>query len=391
MTLVTLEQDLHDTLVSGYKQALKECPGFKSPIFIQMLNDHGAVATCKKLINSKDLSSGYSDLWTRKRLDLTVEAFIVDNERFWALFTREEIDRARTRLTDCGFTVPDFTPSPEEATPSTSFDRLKIGSTYDRPQLAKMLGYQDFHAIGRGIVTPRDTDMIILFVTQTNQAALTQYANSLKDGILQMDGALGHGSDRRVIEASKDSDHFHLFFRERDHLPFTYYGEVFLFDYIEYVNQPSKFRFSLSHTEASTLSSFSVEDPTDSVFIPDEEGEKRYKWHLQRERSRKNRVRAIEIHGTTCWACQKNMNDVYGKELAQDYIEIHHRVPLADLEAHTPNPDTDLVPLCANCHRVIHRERGKVLPVEKLREVLQDRSTTRYSGPKNSDSLKGVM
>ena len=32
------------------------------------------------------------------------------------------------------------------------------------------------------------------------------------------------------------------------------------------------------------------------------------------------------------------------------------------------NPETDLVCLCANCHRMMHRSREHVMTVEELRE-----------------------
>ncbi|PGQ44865.1 HNH endonuclease, partial [Bacillus thuringiensis] len=73
------------------------------------------------------------------------------------------------------------------------------------------------------------------------------------------------------------------------------------------------------------------------------------------ERNIKNRKKAIEIHGLNCYACGFNFEEIYG-ERGKDFIEIHHIKPLSTLEeAIVIDPETDLVPLCANCHRMVHR------------------------------------
>src|SRR5262249_60479330 len=38
------------------------------------------------------------------------------------------------------------------------------------------------------------------------------------------------------------------------------------------------------------------------------------------------------------------------------------------------NPATDLVPLCSNCHSMVHRKRGEILPVERLRKIISQRN-----------------
>jgi 5-methylcytosine-specific restriction protein A len=49
--------------------------------------------------------------------------------------------------------------------------------------------------------------------------------------------------------------------------------------------------------------------------------------------------------------------EVYGEAVGEACIEVHHKeVHLADMaEGHETQLD-DLACLCANCHRVIHRE-----------------------------------
>jgi 5-methylcytosine-specific restriction protein A len=136
----------------------------------------------------------------------------------------------------------------------------------------------------------------------------------------------------------------------------------------------SIFKFCLSKSEAIARSSLLTEQLTDGqseeVFTPDSEGQKRVGQHTYYERSPKNRARAIEIHGTKCKACGFDFNEFYGEELAKDYIEIHHTVSISKLEGYAIDPDKDLIPLCSNCHSIVHRDRNRIMPVEELRDII---------------------
>jgi len=89
------------------------------------------------------------------------------------------------------------------------------------------------------------------------------------------------------------------------------------------------------------------------------------------ERDPGNRRRAIAIHGTTCFGCGFNFGRTYG-ELGDGFIEIHHILPLSFAgEAIIVDPKNDLVPLCPNCHRMIHRRRDQVLRLDDLRAMIR--------------------
>ena len=52
---------------------------------------------------------------------------------------------------------------------TVSFSEIKIGQTYTRPKLAELWGYAGYQALARGVVTPKDDNKIILFVTEQKQ------------------------------------------------------------------------------------------------------------------------------------------------------------------------------------------------------------------------------
>lgn len=89
------------------------------------------------------------------------------------------------------------------------------------------------------------------------------------------------------------------------------------------------------------------------------------------ERKTKNREKAIKIHGTRCRVCGMSFQEKYG-ELGAGFIEIHHIKPLYSLkEEVVVNPETDLVPVCSNCHRMIHRKKGYVYSTEELKKSVK--------------------
>ncbi|AUZ89410.1 hypothetical protein CVO76_12735 [Arthrobacter agilis] len=94
------------------------------------------------------------------------------------------------------------------------------------------------------------------------------------------------------------------------------------------------------------------------------EGSKEYQLSARYERSRANRAAAIAIHGLVCRVCGFEFNSVYGP-LARGYVEVHHLTPVSMMGEPRPvDPRTDLVPLCANCHRMVHRRWPPFSPEE---------------------------
>lgn len=258
------------------------------------------------------------------------------------------------------------------------FSSLLPGEEYERPYLAKLWGYQDWHAIGRGIVTPKEHNLIILFVTQEKQKSLTQYQDHFEGERLIMEGEMGHGTDQKLVDSVNGPERIYLFFRERHHRPFIYYGEIYLEDYELRTDEPSIFYFGTSRSLAMANSAILTEKTAtgiiDESFVSDVEGHRRIQTHVRYERSPKNRAKAIEIHGTTCKACGFEFNKFYGRDLARDFIEVHHLDSITS-SVRVIDPENDLVPLCANCHRMVHRKRGAILSVDDLIKAIRKART----------------
>lgn len=129
------------------------------------------------------------------------------------------------------------------------FSGIRLGERYDRPALARIWGYQGYEAISRGVVTPKGSSQIVLFVTRIKQATFTQYKDYISGDLLLWEGETGHGSDDRIASAKDRGETIHLFFREIHHSPFEYKGEVELLPRDPGPPEPNQFVFRLLHDQ----------------------------------------------------------------------------------------------------------------------------------------------
>jgi 5-methylcytosine-specific restriction protein A len=88
------------------------------------------------------------------------------------------------------------------------------------------------------------------------------------------------------------------------------------------------------------------------------------------ERSAAARRKCIEHHGYSCAVCSFDFAKVYGV-VGERYIHIHHKKPLAEIsDEYQVDPIEDLIPVCPNCHAIIHRA-DPPFTIEQLRSHMQ--------------------
>jgi predicted HNH restriction endonuclease len=103
-----------------------------------------------------------------------------------------------------------------------------------------------------------------------------------------------------------------------------------------------------------------IDVPTEGAGVS--EGGRYERRHLAIERSRVLHEHALRIHGTDCAVCGFSFAETYGP-LGDGFAEVHHLAPLGSLTKRMlVDPVTDVVVLCANCHRMIHREDPPLTP-----------------------------
>lgn len=82
------------------------------------------------------------------------------------------------------------------------------------------------------------------------------------------------------------------------------------------------------------------------------------------ERDTKAREACLSYYGYVCQVCYVRLSNIYGA-IAETLIHVHHIKPISEIgESYIVDPVTDLIPVCPNCHAVIHLKSPPYTPQE---------------------------
>lgn len=139
-------------------------------------------------------------------------------------------------------------------------------------------------------------------------------------------------------------------------------------------NQGTVFRFNVSSSVRAELDKM-----LDRYLFPSEaeasepgilEGAKISVLVNRFERDRDARRRSIEKFGVLCNVCGFDFQKKYG-EIGKGFIHVHHLIPLHKIgKQYRVNVETDLRPVCPNCHAMLHRG-NTLLSIEELKSRLR--------------------
>ena len=88
------------------------------------------------------------------------------------------------------------------------------------------------------------------------------------------------------------------------------------------------------------------------------------------ERDPRARQACLKHHGYACSVCGFEFGSKYG-EIGKRFIHVHHLRPLAEIgEEYEVDPVNDLIPICPNCHAMIHK-KVPAFSIEELRAKIQ--------------------
>jgi 5-methylcytosine-specific restriction protein A len=89
------------------------------------------------------------------------------------------------------------------------------------------------------------------------------------------------------------------------------------------------------------------------------------------ERDAAARRACIAHFGTACRVCGFDFSARYG-ELGAGFIHVHHTRPLGEVRSgYAVDPKRDLVPVCPNCHAMLH-QNSPALTVAELQKRIQN-------------------
>ncbi len=113
-----------------------------------------------------------------------------------------------------------------------------------------------------------------------------------------------------------------------------------------------------------------ISENEEHEIYPQIEDRKLVKSHVQRERSRLLARERKARDNYECQICNMKFEEIYGS-IGETFAEAHHIIPLAKLKSHMKTHLEDLITVCANCHRMLHKMDGKREDVRKLKRIVR--------------------
>lgn len=286
------------------------------------------------------------------------------------------------------------------------FDRLVIGQSYTKRQAAEAMGV----SIPMG---SRDwgglvgfSNAVAIFITlekPANRYAEEHQYNDCFDGdLLYWDSRASHDKVASQVKVLRDPSMEVIAFArigEKDGgrtRPFSYLGPLEFADW--WGAKPVHFTWQLrafpnglggsTHLEALGQWRPPVEEPgmtrdrgsrratasraqrSSGWSTGIKEGAKGWVVANRYERDPRARQECLSFHGTACIVCGFDFGATYGG-LGSGFAFVHHRIPVAVRARggeYELDPKRDLVPICGNCHAMVHRRQTADGPPSELPE-----------------------
>jgi hypothetical protein len=97
------------------------------------------------------------------------------------------------------------------------------------------------------------------------------------------------------------------------------------------------------------------------------------------ERNKGARKKCIEHYGAKCIICGFNFSETYDG-IGYGFIHVHHIKPLSEInEEYKVDPINDLIPVCPNCHSVIHKSK-EPYTIKEVQNMLKNNAGAKAPG-----------
>lgn len=290
--------------------------GYDPKQFIGMLSADGGYSTASKLVGGKIPSDGFSKLWEKGRLDLSVEALVLETE--WIQFFDETIlKQAERKLTGVGY----------------KYIRYRSSGKNERLS-AETLNKVTPELIWNAVQQFQNGDVPHLFSPSTDYDLLAEDGQRFPPkavfGVALSMALGGTAIEPKHFSAGESTPCFRLL-REAG--------------------------YKIISKNSHALS----QDPIPDLDQEWHEGEAKLVSHLKRERapglSKAKKTQYRRLHGKLiCERCDLDPVAEYGTEHAEACIEVHHSAThVSEMTSGHKTTLDDVQCLCANCHRLVHR------------------------------------
>jgi len=134
-----------------------------------------------------------------------------------------------------------------------------------------------------------------------------------------------------------------------------------------FVNLAIAFLTDIARTQQSVSP---MHDVDEDAFL--NEGRQVVRQHLVRERDKKAAEKRKRKDKYKCAVCKMRFEERYGK-IGRRFAEAHHIRPISTLKRGEKPQMKDLITVCSNCHRMLHRMDGKPEDVARLAAMVEER------------------
>ncbi|WP_367133255.1 hypothetical protein [Saccharothrix sp. HUAS TT1] len=104
--VISLERQFHDETMAGYRHLVRTI-NYQAKAFLHMVAMNGGVGAAHLLLQTPNISAGFTTLWEANMLEHSIEALALKPE-YRPLFSDAELEAARRRLIDYGFDVETY-------------------------------------------------------------------------------------------------------------------------------------------------------------------------------------------------------------------------------------------------------------------------------------------
>ncbi|MCH6235789.1 HNH endonuclease [Cognataquiflexum rubidum] len=92
------------------------------------------------------------------------------------------------------------------------------------------------------------------------------------------------------------------------------------------------------------------------------------------ERNLMARKTCIKHWKAICSVCEFDFEKQYG-EIGKGFIHVHHLIPISQIgETYKVDPINDLIPICPNCHSILHKKEPP-FSIEDMKKMIRKKSS----------------
>ena len=355
--------------------------GYRPHRFKAMLNADGGYETVKRILASGKPSDGFMRLLELGKVDLTCEAIIVES-RWRRHFDEDLLARSENLLSQVGYRfkryVPDETSVDKGGRSAAEGIGAPLAKASDEKASTALNRKQFLESHG---ATCRNWTWSWSFINEAEKTIIFGAWDAYQAGnktLILNEGWEISRRGRKQPGYAQAREHIRLV-EEEDYRLMTF---PMAYSVVEEEGDVGPARIGGFVPELTPKSlirvgdSWYASDDKLAPTLPEElGGDELVEGAMKRisvnayERNPEARARCLAHHGYACSVCDFNFESVYG-ELGKHYIHVHHVVPISEAKGeYTVDPIRDLVPVCPNCHAMIHVTRP-CLAIEQLKSYL---------------------